>query len=380
MSVTMDASEYRALKAGFDPVAERSMSLPSRAYQEPRFLSLDRAEIFFRSWQFLCHAENLRQPGSYVAGSIQGRSIFAARDAKNQLRAFYNVCRHRGHELLKGVGNTRAITCPYHAWSYSLDGTLSVTPGSKSLQNSNKSNFGLKQIRVEEFCGLVFVNLDVDSPPLATATGNLATEITSYAPDLEQLTFAHRLTYTVQANWKTVLDNFLECRHCPVAHKDFCTLVDMVTYKVDTHGIYSSHIAKAGQTDNKAYAVSNATVIDHAVWYLWPNTTLLRYPGRGNFMVWQFTPIGPEMTYEEFNFYLETSTPTADEIKAIEYIDTVLQREDIDLVESVQRGMRTPAFDRGRYLINRERTGLGEHAFHHFHSLVFDAYARAVRT
>jgi choline monooxygenase len=379
MSVTLDASEYQTLRAGFDPVAERSASLTSRAYRDPRFLSLEQTEIFFRSWQFLCHAENLREPGSYVAGSIQGRGIFVARDAQNQLRAFYNVCRHRGHELLKGVGSVRAITCPYHAWSYGLDGTLSVAPGSKSLEHFNKSDFGLKPIRVEEFCGLIFVNLDMDSPPLGAVSGNLATEIKSYAPDLERLTFAHRLTYTVQANWKAVLDNFLECRHCPVAHKDFCTLIDMSTYKVDTHGIYSSHIAKAGRTENKAYGTSGATVTDHAVWYLWPNTTLMRYPGRGNFMVWQFIPASPETTHEEFTFYFETSTPTPEETQAIEYIDTVLQREDIDLVESVQRGMRTPAFERGRYLIDRERTGLSEHAVHHFHSLVLDAYARAVR-
>jgi choline monooxygenase len=166
-------------------------------------------------------------------------------------------------------------------------------------------------------------------------------QIRAYAPDLERLTFAHRLVYTVRANWKAFLDNFLECRHCPVAHKDFCTLVEMDTYKVDTYGIYSSHIAKAGRADNKAYVVSGATVTDHAVWYLWPNTALLRYPGRGNFMVWQFNPVDAETTYEEFNFYFETSVPTEQETKAMEYIDTVLQREDIDLVESVQRGMRT---------------------------------------
>jgi carnitine monooxygenase subunit len=376
----MDAGEFQALRAGFDPLAERSASLLSRVYRDPQFLALEQSEIFFRSWQFLCHAEALRHSGSYVTGSIQGRSVFAVRDARNQLRAFYNVCRHRGHELLKGVGKTRAITCPYHAWSYGLDGTLSAAPGSKSLENFARSDFGLQPIRVEEFCGLVFLNLNVESASLAGMSGNLATEIRSYAPDIEQLTLAHRLSYTVAANWKTVLDNFLECRHCPVAHRDFCTLVEMDTYRIDTYGIYSSQIAKAGRADNKAYAVPNATVTDHAVWYLWPNTALLRYPGRGNFMVWQFTPVGPETTHEEFNFYFEEATPTAEEASAIEYIDTVLQREDIDLVESVQRGMRTPAFERGRYLIDRERTGLSEHAVHHFHALVLEAYARGVRT
>lgn len=380
MSNSLNATEYQALKAGFDPVAERSTSLPSRAYLDPSLLGVERAEVFFKSWQFLCHGEQLRAPGSYVTGDIQGRGVFAVRDSKSELRAFYNVCRHRGHELLSGAGMARAITCPYHAWTYGLDGNLSIAPGAQTLENFNKADFGLKQVRIEEFCGLVFVNLDRDAPPLAEMSGNLGAEIERFAPDLKNLTFAHRLEYTVNANWKAVVDNFLECRHCPVAHKDFCTLVEMDTYKVDTYGIYSSHMAKAGRNNNSAYAVGGATVTDHAVWFLWPNIALMRYPGRGNFMVWQFIPAGPETTYERFDFYFETSTPTAEENKAIEYIDTVLQNEDIHLVESVQRGMHTPAYERGRYLIDRVRTGLSEHAVHHFHSLIFDAYARAVRT
>ena len=174
-----------------------------------------------------------------------------------------------------------------------------------------------------------------------------------------------------------MVDNFLECYHCPVAHKDFCTLVEMDTYKVTTHGIYSSHMAKAGRSDNQAYGVDGANVTDHAVWYLWPNITLMRYPGRGNFMVWRFIPVGPEETYEEFDFFFESSAPTEAELDAISFIDTVLQPEDIALVESVQRGMRTPAFTRGRYLVDPNGSGLSEHGVHHFHSLILAAYERA---
>jgi len=176
-----------------------------------------------------------------------------------------------------------------------------------------------------------------------------------------------------------VVDNFLECYHCPVAHRDFCTLVEMDTYKVKTHGIYSSHMAKAGRGDNKAYGVESASVTDHAVWYLWPNTTLMRYPGRGNFMVWRFYPDGPEQTYEVFDFFFETDTPNESEVEAIRFIDEVLQPEDIGLVESVQRGMQTPAFQQGRYLVDPEGSGMSEHAVHHFHGLVLDAYRGALQ-
>ena len=103
--------------------------------------------------------------------------------------------------------------------------------------------------------------------------------------------------------------------------------------------------------------------------------TLMRYPGRGNFMVWRFIPVGPEETYEIFDFFLETPEPNEAETEAIRYIDEVLQVEDIGLVESVQRGMRTPAFRQGRYLIDKKGSGMSEHAVHHFHGMVLDAYA-----
>ncbi len=359
---------------GYQPEAARSWSIHTDCYVDPVFLKLERQQIFHNSWQFLCHEEKLREPGSYVAADIQGQGIVACRDSDGELRAFYNVCKHRGHELLKGEGKTRVITCPYHAWVYNLDGRLSRARHSDHIENFNKDEICLSQVQLEVFCHLVFVNLNPQAKPLAEQSGELAKEIMGYAPDLENLTFAHRLTYNIKANWKAVVDNFLECCHCPVAHRDFCTLVEMDTYKVKTYGIYSSHMAKAGRGNNKAYAVDDASVTDHAVWYLWPNTTLMRYPGRGNFMVWRFYPIGPEQTHEIFDFFFETAEPNDAEREAIKFIDDVLQPEDISLVESVQRGMCTPAFNQGRYLIDPEGSGLSEHAVHHFHGLVLGAY------
>ncbi len=372
----LSQSELEQIRSGYDRVPERSYSLDAACYREPRFFELDRRAIFHRSWQFLCHVEKLREPGSYLAADVQGQSVFAARDAKGDLRAFYNVCRHRGHELLRGGGRTKVITCPYHAWAYGLDGRLRTARCAEHLEAFDKAEFGLMPVQVEVFCSLVFVNLDPEARPLAEQSGDLAKEVMAYAPDLDRLTFAHRLTYRIKANWKAIVDNFLECCHCPVAHKDFCTLVEMDTYKIATHGIYSSHMAKAGRSDNTAYAVEAASVTDHAVWYLWPNMTLMRYPGRGNFMVWRFIPVGPEETYEEFDFFYEGPEPNEAETQAIRYIDEVLQVEDISLVESVQRGMRTPAFRHGRYLIDKAGSGMSEHGVHHFHGLVLDAYAQ----
>ena len=377
MTAQLTRRQLHCAGEGYDPIASRSASIGSDCYIEPEFLEVEREQVFRRSWQFLCHEEKLREPGSYVTAAVADRSIVAMRGEDGALRAFYNVCKHRGHELLKGAGTTRLITCPYHAWVYALDGRLHRARRSELIEHFDADKIFLTPVRVEVFCHLVFVNLDPGAPPLAEQTGDLAREVTSYAPDIADLTFAHRLTYTVRANWKAVVDNFLECYHCPVAHRDFVTLVEMDTYKVTTHGIWSSHMARAGRGRNRAYGVGGASVTDHAVWYLWPNTTLMRYPGRGNFMVWRFVPAGPEETYEEFDFFFESAPPTEPEMEAIRFIDEVLQPEDIGLVESVQRGMRTPAFERGRYLVDPDGSGLSEHAVHHFHGLVLDAYRRA---
>ena len=377
MTERLTRHELEAIGKGYDSVAARSFSVNTDCYRDPKFLDVEREQIFYKSWQYLCHEEKLREQGSYLATDIQGRSVVAVRDTDGKLRAFYNVCKHRGHELLQGEGRIRAITCPYHAWVYNLDGALRRARRSELIENFDESKICLAPVQVEEFCHLVFVNLDQEAAPLADQSGDLGKEVMVSAPDIGDLTFAHRLTYRIRANWKAVVDNFLECYHCPVAHKDFVTLVEMDTYKVTTHGIYSSHMAKAGRRDNRAYGVEGANITEHAVWYLWPNTTLMRYPGRGNFMVWRFIPLAPEETYEEFDFFFESTPPIEAEMEAIKFIDTVLQPEDIGLVESVQRGMRTPAFKQGRYMIDPDGSGMSEHGVHHFHGLVLEAYSQA---
>lgn len=369
--------EFDAIRQGFHANPSQSLSLHADAYTDPRWHQIDLQEIFAKTWQWVCHAEKLREPGAYVTTDIAGKPIAIVRGKDGMLRAFYNVCKHRAHELLSGEGKISRIMCPYHAWTYKLDGQLARAPHSENLIDFDLNKICLDQIQVEEFCGFIYVNLDPEASSLATQSGDLATEINLWAPDIGELTFGHRLTYDIKSNWKNVVDNFLECYHCPVAHKDFCTLVDMDTYKVTTHGIYSSHMAEAGQGSNSAYDVSNASVRTHAVWWLWPTTCLMRYPGRSSMIVLNIIPAGPDHTLETYDFFLETPESDSMEIEAMRYLDEVLQVEDIAIVESVQRGMNTPAFNQGRIVNDPEGSGKSEHAVHHFHSLVLDAYGNA---
>ena len=304
MTVRMTPQELERAGAGYGPVASRSSSIGADCYVDASYLDVEREYVFRRSWQYLCHERGLREPGSYVAASVAGRSIVAIRGEDGALRAFYNVCKHRGHELLSGAGTTRLITCPYHAWVYSLDGRLHRARRSELIENFDAGGIRLTPVRVEVFCHLVFVNLDPEAASLADQTEGLASEVTAYAPDLGALVFGHRLTYTLRANWKAVVDNFLECYHCPVAHRDFVSLVEMDTYEVATHGIWSSHMARAGRQRNSAYETGEAerhrprgvvSLAEH-------HPDALSRPRELHGVA--LHPVGPEETYEEFRFLL----------------------------------------------------------------------------
>ncbi|VVO44846.1 aromatic ring-hydroxylating oxygenase subunit alpha [Pseudomonas fluorescens] len=379
MSEVITKEQLEEISRGYHPDPLVSQSLRSEAYVDPLWFKLDEQQILAKSWQWVCHIEKVREPGTYTTTEIAGNPVAVVRDHDGVLRAFYNVCKHRAHPVLSGEGKVNRIICPYHSWCYGLNGQLAAAPHVGGLKDFDKSEIHLSPIQVEEFCGFIYVNLDANARTLSEQSGDLKKEILHWAPDIDGLTFGHRLTYEIKSNWKNVVDNFLECYHCPTAHKDFCTLVDMDTYKVDTHGIYSSHMAEAGKGQNTAYDTSKAKVRTHAVWWLWPNTCLMRYPGRSSMIVLHIIPVGPDLTLETYDFFLETPETDEMEREAIRYLDEVLQVEDISLVENVQRGMRTPAFEQGRIVTDPNGSGKSEHALHHFHGLVLEAYAQGVQ-
>ena len=375
----LTADDLTRISRGYDPSPEKSYSLLAEAYTDPTWHDVERDAIFRRSWQWICHVERVREPGTFVTATVGELPIFIARGHDGHLRGFHNVCKHRAHELLTGSGTTRNVVCPYHAWTYDLDGRLKAARRAEAMPGFDRADHCLDAVQVEEFGGFVYANLDPAASPLTEQAPDLAAQIAQWAPDVSSLTLAKRLEYRINSNWKNVVDNFLECYHCHIAHPEFVDLVEMTTYDVKTYGIWSSHFADAGEHENSAYDVSTATVRTHAVWWLWPNTCLLRYPGRSNFMVLQILSDGPGRTRETWDFYLEDAEPNAAEIESMRYVDEVLQVQDVAIVESVQRGMSSPAFQQGRIVSNPEDSSLSEHAVHHFHGLVLQAYGDLIR-
>lgn len=196
------------------------------------------------------HSSQLATWGEYITAAIDNQNVFVVAGKDGDLRVFYNVCQHRGHELLAGAGQTNMIRCPYHAWAYDLSGELQSARNTRNIDGFNKCEFSLKPIRVEKFCGMVFVNLDNEAQPLATLASELEKEIREYCPDVDNLKYAQRDIYKVKSIWKVIIDNFLECYHCHPAHKDFVDLVDMESYRSVGKGIYSIHISKAVNNQN----------------------------------------------------------------------------------------------------------------------------------
>jgi choline monooxygenase len=172
-----------------------------------------------------------------------------------------------------------------------------------------------------------------------------------------------------------MLDNFLECYHCHVAHADFVDLVDMDSYRTTTAGIYSSHVSTAARsTDNNAFKFEKGDVdFGYAAWYLWPNVTIWAYPGEANLSTLQMIPDGPENTLEHQDWFLPTQTPSEQQQDAMKYQLEILQPEDIALCESVQRGLKSNGYNQGRFIVDQELSELSEHAVHHFQKMVVEA-------
>ncbi|HVO03937.1 MAG TPA: aromatic ring-hydroxylating dioxygenase subunit alpha [Candidatus Cybelea sp.] len=361
-------------QVGDDPA--RSYTLPARAYFDPAIHAREREAVFARAWCYAGHLGALQEPGDYLTARIADENILVIRGKDRVLRGFYNVCQHRAHELLQGSGRATVIACPYHAWTYRTDGSLRTARGAETLPEFDPAGFGLKPVRVETLAGFVFVNLDPDVPSLKEQSGDLEAEIRSYCPEIDSLLLARRLSYRVLGNWKNSVDNFLECYHCHVAHSDFCDLVDMSTYRSVCHGIYSSHCGRSRATANRAYTYAgDASAQRFGSWWLWPDLSIEVFPGAPNVNIFHHVPVGPEETRHEFEFYMLSSTPTQEQEDAIRYIDQVLQAEDIPLVESVQRGLKSRGYNQGRFIVDQARTDMSEHAVHHFHTLVANALA-----
>lgn len=354
--------------------AEASYTLPSYLYTDPDVYALEKQRIFYRTWQYVGHVGLLQNPGDYVTARICDQNVFVMRGDDGELRAFFNVCQHRAHELLPdGHGNVeRAIVCPYHAWAFQKDGALRGAPHAQNRPGFDKSAFALKPVRMEVFLNSVFVNLDPQAESLAAQASDLEADIRARLPFFDDLAAAvldDNLGMTnVKAGWKVVVDNYVECYHCDHAHPAFADLICMDSYQHDTFGIWARQLGGDIRPDNSAYPVSgDQDQLYSAFWFLWPNTTINYLQGSRQLNISAIRPFDLETSC----FMGHSMSVTGDFDQGLQtYAANVLIPEDVALCESVQRGLHSMGYDQGPIIADEHRTGRGENALHFFHRLV----------
>ena len=365
------------------PVGERgsfrtnhleSPTLPSRYYTDDDIYRRELRAVHCKSWCYVGHVSDIPGPRDYFTDSIAGQPIVVLRDQGGQIRAYFNVCQHRGHELLKGRGSLKVgITCPYHAWFYGLDGTLRNAPHTESLANFDRGQFSLRRINVAESAGLLFVNLDSGCEPFETTMGRFGGTITRHLPDIEHFVAVERLHYDIEANWKVVVDNFAEAYHIPVAHPELARVLDegLDDFVQEERFSYFLYRSRTGFEGLEIEAGS-----PYVAWMAWPTLNMLSLPGSRNLLVLRMLPNGVGRCAERVDIYAPEG-PVDPKLLAVKslFMDHFNQ-QDIAIVESVQRGLTSLGYDQGRYVCDPEDSWFSEVPLHTFHSQVLEALER----
>jgi choline monooxygenase len=254
-------------------------TLPYHWYTDPEVLARERELLFAPAWQYAGHTGGL-DPGSYLTCRAGDVPIVVVRDRDGALRAFVNVCRHRGAEVVSGAGPCTTLQCHYHAWTYGLDGALRAAP--RADDDLDRAALGLLPAAVDTWGPFVFVHADPDPPPLADSLGALPEIVAGGGLDVDALTFHHRSEYALEANWKVLVENFLECYHCAVAHPGFSDVIDVDhdTYRLERHPTFASHYARVrARPRGLRY---DAAGIDGQFHLVWPALKVNVMPGRPN--------------------------------------------------------------------------------------------------
>jgi choline monooxygenase len=345
----------------FDPRLPFAETIPSRYYTDASILDAENRSIFARTWQLAGHAARVREPGRYFTTLIADEPVLIARGHDGVIRAMSNVCRHRAGPVAKGEGERSAIQCRYHGWTYSLDGRLIGTPEMEGIECFDRGSMALPQFRIEEWNGLLFVNLHHGAPSLTETFRALTADMPP--ADYEGFSLAARKDWELDCNWKVYVDNYLEGYHIPIVHPGLFRELDYPRYRTETKGIYSIQYAPTKKTERIRTAGGEDQV---RYFWIYPNLMLNVYPD--NFSTNLIVPLGPFRTRTIFEWYFphpEAATFGREIAETIAFSDEI-QIEDIEICEAVQRGLRSATYQSGRY------SPLRENGVHHFHGL----YAR----
>jgi choline monooxygenase len=349
----------------FENRLEFASTPPAGWYIDPEVLTREKRRVFNRTWQLVGRSEQVSLSGQYFTAAICDEPIIVARGKDGQLRAFSNVCRHRGGPVASGEGTRKSFQCGYHGWTYGLDGCLTGTPEFEGVQCFEKEENRLPLFAVEEWNSLVFVNVDPNGMPLAEFLGDLSSRFQER--ELASMQFAARKEWYIDCNWKVYVDNYLEGYHIPIVHPSLNREIDYAQYRTETKRFYSiQHSPIRLDRAERIRVDANSSDNEAQFFWLFPNLMLNVYPD--NYSTNLIIPLGPERTVTIFEWYFRC--PESSEVQeklreTVEFSDEI-QIEDIKICEAVQRGLRSSTYRSGRYSVKREN------GVHHFHGLLSD--------
>ena len=347
---------------------ERAQTIPASWYTDPQFYAFDLRILFEESWQFIGHTSQLSSPGHFLTATFGNESIIAVKGKDQNIRAFFNVCLHRGGPLeKKHCGHTQMLQCKYHGWTYRLDGTLRGVPRFNLVELFDKNDYNLVPVDITEWEGLLFVRLNPDAGPLEEKVAGIKERIQPM--DLNRLQFYKRVEYDIACDWKIYVDNFLEGYHLPFVHPELCDILDINEYKTETSPFFSLQYSPIAAEDNPYNTRSGNAYYYH----LFPNFMLNILPNRLQTNV--ILPLGPGKTRVIFDYYyneIESEEAIRQIEEDIAFSDKV-QWEDIEICEHVQQGVHSRAYDQGRFSVQCEQ------GVYHFQALLKQAYSRMLQ-
>src|SRR5262252_6188390 len=339
---------------------ENAYTIPASWYVDERIAELERRHVFGGTWQVVGGVEQLASPGQFITRELADEPIVVVRSNDGQLRAFYNVCRHHAAAVVTEVeGNASIFRCPYHGWSYGLDGCLKGAPEFDGVCNFNRADNGLLPVQVAAWEQFVFVNLDPATSPLETFLGRLLDRTKTL--NLMRPHFFERRTYTLNCNWKVFVDNYLDGGyHVPHLHKGLNSVLDYRQYTIENEDRYCLQSSPMVSSDLDA-ATSTTRTGDRA-WYFWqyPNFMINLYEGYMDTNL--VLPDGVDRCKVIFDFYFDdVGEAAAEKNRQSIAVGERVNDEDIGICQSVQRGLHSRAYGAGRLSVRREA---GEHLFH----------------
>ncbi|WP_101296844.1 aromatic ring-hydroxylating oxygenase subunit alpha [Halegenticoccus soli] len=362
-----------------DDITDESNALPARYFTEPDVFEMEKEKVFGRYWVYAGHANAIKEPGQYFTRDVGNRKLIIVRGHDGRPKAFDNVCAHRGSKMVEDTpmtdpGDASRIQCPYHLWTYDLDGTLRSTPRSfeeaslnpdledEDVRELDPEENALNAVNVDTIGPFIFVNLSDDPMPLEEQAGEMKDRLE--ALPLGEYEHACRIVSEVECNWKVFASNYSECDHCQSNHQDWIEGIQLDESELEVNDYHwVLHYTHEEDVDDELRIHDEHEAQFH---YLWPNFTVNMYGTADGYGTYVIDPIDTDRFQLIADYYFEDAD-LSDEEEEFVRTSRQLQEEDFELVERQWEGLKTGA-------LAQAQLGPNEHTVHRFHRLAQEAY------